>query len=346
MRKSFLALGLCSILCLGCDQVDQKTDVVKAKYTMGVLPPQSQALIDQEFEVYRKQNPDKDEATARRDFDIIQKMSAQITDPERATWAERRALARAWIKNNIENVYVAEEVPEEMIQQAIDAYAFQSGHPALVTASHILIHVDRPHPADAATNPEADVWQPGTVRNTPEAIAAKDALERVRQKLLSLETIQDEDLRHEAIRLTHAGFKTNMDADLTFPQYPIQPFMGLKSGNHESVVQEFADAAFALSADKPLSEVTETQFGYHLVLFKSKTDGVKAKLPDDRQFIVDNIVKRGRTIATEQKITELMQDNDKQQILYDDARLQEIVARGRKAQNTSTDSSSYDTTAP
>ena len=266
---------------------------------MGQLPPQSDSLIQQEFEIYRRKHPEMDEATARHQFDIIQKMSGQISDPERAAWAERKALARAWVKTNIEDVYAPETVDDDMVQQAIEAYAFKSGHPSLVTASHILI---RP---DSVTTPEE----------------RRQALENVRQNLLKLETIHDEDLRHEAIRLTHAGFRTDMNADLTFPKRPMVSFFG-EQLSYQAVVEPFADAAFALSDQNPLSDITESEFGYHLILFKSRTEEKKASLPEDREFIVNSIIDAGRKMASRQKIEELM---NQYEILFDEPRLKEIA---------------------
>lgn len=290
-----------SVLFLACDNTEQENQVSNhvSSFTMGELPPQSESLIQQEFDVYRRQHPEMDEATARHEFDIIQKMSAQISDPERAAWAERKALSRAWVKAKIEDVYAPNTVSDEMVQQAIDAYAFKSGHPALVTASHILI---RP---DSVTTPEM----------------RRQALENVRQNLLKLETIHDEDLRHEAIRLTHAGFRTDMNADLTFPKRPMVSFFGERLG-YQAVVEPFADAAFALTEQNPLSDITESEFGYHLILFKSRTEEKKASLPEDREFIVNSIVDAGRNLASRQGIEEVM---NKQDILFDEARLKEIA---------------------
>jgi len=271
---------------------------------MGELPPQTEALLQEEFAVYRRQHPEMDEATARHEFDIIQKMSAQISDPERAAWAERKALAKAWIKVKIEEPFKPDTIKDDMVQDAIDAYAYRSGHPALVTASHILIR------KDSVTSDEE----------------RRAALEAVRQNLLKLDTIRDSDLRHEAIRLTHAGFRADMNANLTFPSHPMKPFLDQQL-SYQAVVQPFADAAFALSNENPLSEVTETEFGYHLILFKSRTEEKKASIEKDRDFLVKQIVKTGKQYAADQFITELLNSYEEQgKILIDSDRMKQLAS--------------------
>ena len=306
MNKQIIsAILFFSVLVIGCENAEEtKPSIPSPDFVMGELPPQTEALLQEEFAVYRRQHPEMDEATARHEFDIIQKMSAQISDPERAAWAERKALAKAWIKVKIEEPFKPDTIKDDMVQDAIDAYAYRSGHPALVTASHILIR------KDSVTSDEE----------------RRAALEAVRQNLLKLDTIRDSDLRHEAIRLTHAGFRADMNANLTFPSHPMKPFLDQQL-SYQAVVQPFADAAFALSNENPLSEVTETEFGYHLILFKSRTEEKKASIEKDRDFLVKQIVKTGKQYAADQFITELLNSYEEQgKILIDSDRMKQLAS--------------------
>ena len=266
---------------------------------MGILPAQTQALLDAEWAEYRAQHPGVDEAKLRHDFNVIQVMSAEEYDEDTAVWAERRALAKAWLKTQIEDVYSPESVSDEMVQAAVDAYAFESGNPALVTASHILIRNDN--------------------FSTKEERFA--ALESVRKELLASGDLTNEAFAREAQRLTRAGFRTDFNADLTFPEHPMTSFLG-EQLSYRAVVEPFAKAAFALSEQNKLSPVTETEFGHHLILFTSRTEEKKADPRADRDFIVSKTIQQGRRMAAEQMISALMNDAE---ILADEDRVAEIA---------------------
>lgn len=291
-------LFLASCLLMACGSRETTTQN-KSSERMGSLPPNSDALLAQEWDAYRAQHGEMDETEARRAFAIIQKMSAQGYDEQTAAWAERKALANAWIKAEIEDVYHPDSVSDDMIRAAIEAYAFQSGHPALITVSHVLIKPDQ--------------WSSAETRKT--------ALSAIRAQLASQAEITDDDLRAAAERLTHAGFRTDMNDNMTFPREEMQSFMG-EQLSYRNMVEPFAEAAFALTADHPLSDIVETEFGYHIILFKKFDPEVKARLPQDRDFIRDKIVLHGRKLATEQKINELMQNG---QIMINEERIKDIV---------------------
>ena len=295
----FAIIALCLISgCFHNDDANSKQSA-QTSYQMGVLPPQTPELLAQEWEIYRQEHADLSEDAARHQFDIIQKMSADHEDAYTAAWAERRAQANAWLKAEVENVFHPNTVSNEMIQAAIDAYAFKSGHPALVTASHILIKPD--------------------AHSTPEM--RKAALEAVRADLIQSGDLSDNALRIQAQRLIRAGYRTDMNADLTFPRYAMTSFLG-EQLSYRTVVEPFADAAFKLSNDNRLSPVTESEFGYHLILFKSRTEEQKADIHRDAYFIRNSTVKQGRELATRQKIDELMQTGD---IRIDETRLSQIT---------------------
>ncbi len=298
-RLLLVVIWFVCVLAAGCQNSETQTQESIDKYRMGQLPPQSDALVAEEFSIYRKQHPEMDEAAARESFDIIQVMSAEHHDPFVAKWAERRALSQRWLKTQIEDVYAPSTVDDNFVQAAIDAYAFKSGHPALVTASHILIRPDK--------------------RSTPEQ--RKAALAEVRKQLLAKSTITDDDLREAAHMLTRAGFRTDMNPDLTFPRHPMTSFMG-EQLNHQAVVEPFAKAAFELSQENRLSDVVESEFGYHIILYKSRTEEKKATLENDRDFMVSNIVSHGRQAAVRQIIAELMNQSNTQ---VDESRLAELA---------------------
>ena len=254
---------------------------------MGALPPETPALLEAEWVAFQKRHPEMTPEQARREFDIVQVMSREHYDARVAKWAERRALANAWVRVRIEEQFSPDTVPEDFIQAAVDSYAFNSGHPALVTASHLLIQ------PDVASSPDE----------------RRQALEVARQAIVAANDYSDEGLRKQAQRLERAGFRVDMNDNLTFPRRPIPPFMFSES-NYPAVVEPFAAAAFQLSNDNPLSPVVESEFGFHIILFKSKTDEKKASPVDDRDFIVSHIVAQGRKNGTTMFLDKLMQNAD------------------------------------
>ncbi len=185
-----------------------------------------------------------------------------------------------------------------MAQAAIDAYAFKSGHPALLTASHLLVKPDE--------------------GSTPEE--RRNALQTVRNKIVESDDYSDEALRAWGESLLHAGFRADMNPDLTFPRETMTSFMG-EQLSYRNMVEPFAEAAFKLSATDRLSPVVETEFGYHIILFKRFNPGKKASLEKDRQFIVDNIVMRGRMTAMTQALDRLMNNAE---ILLDQSKVEAI----------------------
>lgn len=284
MKLLFFLSMLCACIMMACQPAsDQAVHQKTHRYTTGQLPEQTPQLLAAEWEIYRKKHPEWDETEARKQFDIIQTMSVQQYHPDVAIWADRRALANAWVKTQIADVYHPDTVPDNMIQAAADAYAFSSGNPALMTVSHILI---RP---DTVTTPEQ----------------RKAALDSIRNDLLKLKHPNDEDLSLAAQRLTFAGYRIDVNKDLTFPRHPMTSFMG-EQLSHRNVVEPFAEAAFKLTPDNILSPVTESEFGYHLILFKSKSDEKKADIQKDRDFLVSKIVEQGRKLATQQYLDALM----------------------------------------
>ena len=275
----FTAISLCA-----CQNSEAPQPEAQSRYRTGELPAQTPELLQAEFSAYRAQHPELDEASARDAFEEIQLLSSLYPDARTAIWADRRALARAWLKREVEDVYHPDTIDDAFIQSAIDAYAFKSGHPALVTASHILI---RP---DTVTTPEK----------------RRQALEAIRSDLIQSQTYTNEALSAAAQRLTRAGFRVDMNPDLTFPRHAMKSFLG-ESLSYQAVVEPFADAAFKLSESSPLSPVVESEFGYHLILFRNRTEEKKAHLPQDRDFMVSRIVHQGRTLGFAQQLEEAMQ---------------------------------------
>lgn len=294
---TIIVLSLLATSCFGEDEqvVRNKTD------RMGKLPATSQGLLDQEWQIYRSKHLDMEESEARKNFDIIQMMSAEKYDADTAAWAERRVLAESWLKNRIEDVYNPETVTDEMVAMAIDAYAFKSGHPALVTASHILLR-------------NSDTTVPEERRRV---------LENIRNEMLNSGELSNETLFREAQRLKKAGFDVVVNDDMTFPRRPMEAFMG-EQLPYQAVVEPFADAAFALSSENRLSHVVESEFGDHLILFIDRTEEKKADPIADRDFIVARIVMQGRIQATKQLLSELMQNSE---IYVDEKRLQMMAGK-------------------
>lgn len=273
--------------------------------TAGRLPEQTEPLLDEEWKVFRAKHPDLDEKTAQRQFHVIQVLSekARASRPKEAqteaTWALRRALAERWLKVEVEDVYSPESVKDDLIQEGIDAYAFESGHPALVTASHILIQ-----PEDRSTDAERLA-----------------VISEVHRRLSALSQVTDEDLSREAVHLIRMGYKVDVNLDLEFPRYPMQNFLG-EQLSYRSVVESFAAAAFSLDASHPLSQVVPSEFGYHIILFKQRTDEKKPKIDEVRDYMVSRIVAQGRKIVSEQYLNDLQSHAD---IRIDEKKLKELL---------------------
>ncbi len=280
----FLSLSACS----STENAEQQKQFDRA---LGELPKESPESLEAEWTLYRAKHPEMNEADARQHFNAIQVMSRKAREsyPQKATtaaaWAERRALDQKWLKHNIEDKFVADQIPPEFIQQAIDAYAFDTGHPALVTASHILIKPS----------------------NNTTAEQRIEALNSARQRMIEAKAFSNEDLSAEAVRLIRAGFVVDLNVDLTFPRYPIPDFMGESLG-YNAMVEPFAEAAFALNEKSPLSGVVETQFGHHIVLFQKRTEEKKPKFEDVKDVIIARILGIGRRTGTLQSLDNLMRE--------------------------------------
>lgn len=306
LKRYGLIAILYTLIISGCSSEDESIEERVKSSRMGILPVQTQSLLDEEWKIYRARHQDADEQTVRHDFDVIQSMSGVHYDSDTAIWAERRAYAKAWLENEIEKKFSKETLTDEVIQSAIDAYAFNSGAPALVTASHILIKPDQ-----SSTSEER-----------------KMALEAIRKELIEKGIYTNEALSESAQRLSRAGFLVDMNADLTFPERVMTSFLGEQLPYH-NIVEPFSKAAFALNSKHPLSEVTESEFGFHLILFRSKKDERKADIHRDREFMSEKIVERGRLLAIQQNIEVLMNSKE---IMVNDERLLELSGGESKAE--------------
>lgn len=278
-------ISLALLFCLSCDdEQETPTHDVQAP-TLGVMlepTPQNLAL---EYAAFKKQRPDLDENEAKKQFDRIQFLSQKQYDKTIAQWADRKALANAWLKTQLEDVYSPETVGDDMLNAAIDAYAFKSGHPALMTVSHLLVKPDK------FSTPQERI----------------EILTQIRQEMIQNDDFSDDAFRLYAEKLLHAGFRADTNADLTFPETEMISFMG-EQLSYSNVVEPFAKAAFALSETNRLSPVVETQFGHHLILFQKLEPEKKASLPEDRQFLIESIVLHGRKLAISQMLKNLMND--------------------------------------
>lgn len=299
LSKCLLFILLTALCCAGCQSKSDDQTPQNRRWNTGVLPTETPQLLEAEWKIFRQQHPDLEENAAKREFDIIQHMSRAKYDEDIAKWTDRKLLANAWLKKNIEEVYNADSIDDELIQAAIDAYAFKSGYPDLVTVSHILIK------ADELSTPDERV----------------QALQAIRKTLIDNRDFSNEALKVQAQRLERAGFRVDMNADLTFPRSAIPSFMG-ESLPYQTTVEPFADASFKLSEDNPLSDIVESAFGLHLILFRNFAKGKKASLEKDRDFIINNIVKRGRKFAATQRIDELMNS----EIRINEARVSQMTS--------------------
>jgi|GEM_PF-2236159 len=288
MRHVVLWLALVLCLCLGCVQGDAVIEDSAALMTDGRLPEDTSEGLRAEWAVFRARHPDIEESEALRQFWAIQALSRRALEvygdqaSRVAAWAERRSLVRQWLSVNIEAVYHPSSVNDDFVQQAIDAYAFGSGHPTLVTASHVLVQPD-----------------PGS---TPSA--RREAMLAIREALAAGSTVDNEALGRAALELLRAGFHVEVNTDLEFPRTPMQSFLG-DALSYRAVVEPFAAAAFALNDAQPLSAVVESEFGDHIILFRQRREGRKPELESVRAYMLELIVRQGRRLAVQQKLVEL-----------------------------------------
>ena len=308
MRRVVLGLALVlGLTCLGCAQGDAVVEDSVALMTDGRLPEDTSEGLRAEWAAFRARHPDVEASDALRQFWAVQALSRRALEmygdqaSRVAAWAERRSLVRQWLSVNIEAVYHPSSVDDAFVQQALDAYAFGSGHPTLVTASHVLIQS-----APDSTPP---------VRH--------EAMLAIRKALVAEGAMDNEALGRAALELLRAGFRVEMNADLEFPRTPMQSFLG-ESLSYRAVVEPFAAAAFALSEAQPLSAVVESEFGDHIILFRQRREGRKPELESVRFYMVELIVRQGRRLAVQQRLTAL----EEQSILRFDKGAMEAAVSG------------------
>ncbi len=209
----------------------------------------------------------------------------QVLDPYRARWLRRQAAVKRLLQREVEGSVSADSISHADLMSTYDSFALGFGNPTLVTASHLLIAL----PQESRT--DAEIQQ---------AIAL---LQSLRERLLT-QTPSDADLIAAARQLLLAGFDVDVNIDLTFPLRPV-PAMPGKEPVFRAVVQPFADAAFALSADAPLSEPVLTSFGVHLILWKHRREEQRPPLAVIEDWLREELVNRTRYTHFDALLTRL-----------------------------------------
>jgi len=207
--------------------------------------------------------------------------------------ARHRALVQRLLEEQVESV-TAEQIDDAAIREAYDRFAVDFFEPELVTASPLVEQARA-----LATEIEAALR---ALDRTPTA----DDMDRIGRlaNLRGMLTVQ-------------------VDHDLTFPRRPI-PTTGHEKPRYQAVVEPFADAAFALDADDPISPPVLSPFGVHVVVFRERTDGERPPLDEVREEIRQALLERARVQTIEALMRQL---RTSARIEVDEAAIQEQGAR-------------------
>ena len=153
-----------------------------------------------------------------------------------------RVEKRLSIQRLIENEVAAKiKIPEKQVREYYDTNIQLFSRPGLVTASHILFKA----------SPDADAKTKA---------AAKKKAEDIRKK-----AVAGENFAELAKEYSEGPSAANGGALGEFPR--------------ERMVKPFADAAFAMKPGE-ISDIVETQFGYHIILVTDKKEAGRAPYDD------------------------------------------------------------------
>lgn len=158
-------------------------------------------------------------------------------------------------------------VSDEEVEQFYKENEDKFTEPEQVKASHILIRVD----------PNASV---------EDKKAAREKAEALRER-----AVGGEDFAELAKENSEDPGSAQRGGDLGF-------------FTRERMVTPFADAAFALDEGK-ISEVVETQFGYHVIEVTDHKDAQKKELKDVKDQIAQYLTARALDQAVQEKVSEL-----------------------------------------
>lgn len=279
----WLTLFVFCVMCIACTSAAKDEHNTETGTDFGQIGSD----IEAEWPYFQAQHAALSPEEARKQFNTLQALSAKaqadIADAGAlSVLYDRRALADAWIKKEISDTFKPSDVSEAMLRAAYDSFSFDTGHPELITVSHLL-------------------WRESKTFNDARA---KEGMQRIFDEMQRTNNYTDEALKKYAFMITQAGERADMNADLSFPRRALPSFMGLQQ-NYPTMVEPFAQAAFALDESRRLSLPVRTEFGYHLILFKQKRLAYQPHFDEVREYLRAKILEHARRTATNQLLEEL-----------------------------------------
>lgn len=212
------------------------------------------------------------------------------------------------LEDTIERPISTETLPPELPAQAYEGFSLDIFEPELVSASHLLIELP-----EAAQTPERVAQARAFAQTLRDQILARSAL--------SLPTAADLDAVAAFANLS--GWTVRAEHGFSFPARPIAPMPGAQP-RFPAVVQPFADAAFALTPQAPLSEPVVTTFGVHLILLIDRRPDLRPAFEAARDDIAQKLITAQRRITTQQLLKRL---SDQTPIRLDEEPLNALAKR-------------------
>jgi len=210
--------------------------------------------VNAQFETVKSQFPD--DATYKKALE-----AQNITEEEIKSDIGRTLLVENYINNKYQSSVKIDDADVLKFYQDNSQYFTQ---PEQVRASHILIKVD-PNAEDSVK---------------------KDAMDRI--KVIKVRLNNGEEFSDLARELSEGPSNTN-GGDLGAFEGPSNTNGGdLGAFGHGQMVKPFEDAVFSMNVGD-VSDVVETQFGYHLIRLTAKNSASTIPLDDARTKIVDHL---------------------------------------------------------
>ncbi|OIP32506.1 MAG: hypothetical protein AUK47_20365 [Deltaproteobacteria bacterium CG2_30_63_29] len=216
--------------------------------------------------------------------------------------AKERAMVQRLLEDRVEEL-PDNAISDSLVQEMYDTYAMEFFVPELVTASHLLFELP-------------------SAQQTPERVAEVMALAKELRAALKEPT--EAELERLALLANIRGYIVRVEKNLTFPLRAV-PAMVSETSRYPGVVEPFADAAFALSIEQPLSEPTLTTFGVHVILFKKRTQGRRPPFEVVESRIREDLIARMRSKNLSRLIDKVHQNA---KIAVDESAIDEAVTQG------------------
>ncbi|MFZ2658335.1 MAG: peptidylprolyl isomerase [Victivallales bacterium] len=231
----------------------------------------------------------------------FKKMTAKIPPEQLADMLAKQGMTEEAIKKRIgislaiqkwveEKVVADIKISDEDVEKFYKENQDRFKKPESVHASHILIKPDEIDAEKAKTMSDADKKKASDEQK-------QKALKKTQEILAKLKSGED--------------FAKLAKENSTCPSKEKGGDLG--SFEKGKMVPEFEKSAFSLKPGE-MSDIVETQFGYHIIKVSERNDAETAPLKDVKSFILDNM-KKQKTSEAVQKLIESEKQKRKVEIL-------------------------------